>query len=259
MSYNQEPVLVFTMGKVGTESLKQCLQEAGVKVYKAHNLRRDVLEERIERARARGKEPKTDLKALDFVKNVHPELKSVKTITVVRESIGRNISGFFQTLWRHGIHPPYEGVNAKDLIELFLEKFNHERPDKWFMYDFASTIGAKPFRMGFDAEAGYHRFNSGKYDVLLLKIELGNQRIGELISEFIDMRIKIEHRHKATNKEYSQLYKDFKKNIVFDRGFLEKMMQGRVMQNYYTEEQRNTVVQYYMREIQEMPVFAPGQ
>ena len=245
----QEPILVFTMGKVGTESIVRALRKSGANVYKAHNLRKDVLQQRIEKARARNKEPKTDLMALEFVDKIRPNVDRIKTITIVRESVGRNISGFFQTLWRHGIEPPFNDVEVESLIKLFFDKFNHERPDKWFCHDFETQTGVKPFAFGFDPSVGYHRLSSDKYDILFMQIELGNKILGELISDFVGLKVDVIHEHKGIDKTYGQLYNDFKRTMEFPREYLINLMESRVMQSFYSEEQRQHIVSFYMKEV----------
>jgi hypothetical protein len=246
--YRDEPILVFTMGKVGTESIVRALTKSEVNVYKAHSLRKDVLQERIKKARERNTEPRTDLIALEFVEKIQPTSDRIKMITVVRESVGRNISGFFQTLWRHGIEPPFNDIKVEALIELFFDKFNHERPDKWFNQEFETQIGLKPFALDFDPSIGHIRISSGKYDILFMQIELGNKILSELISEFVGIKVDIIHEHKGTDETYGQLYKEFKRTIEFPVGYLANIMKSRVMQSFYSNDQRQHIVNFYMKE-----------
>lgn len=242
------PVLIYTMGKCGTRALKAAVRDAGLPVYKAHNLHAALLEERITRARARGREPVSDIGALEFVRNVMPGAKTIRTVVVVRESVGRNVSGFFQTLWRHGLTPPYAGVTGADLVPLFFERFNHERPDQWFTQEFRRTLRVDPFALGFDAGAGHHRFRSGRFDVLMLQLELGNERMGEVVSTFLGQPVRIGHVHESAGKEYGELNREFKRMVRFPPEYLARIMQSRVMQTFYTAAQREHLCAWYRGE-----------
>lgn len=243
-----EPVLIYTMGKCGTRALKAAVREAGLPVYKAHNLHAPLLEERIARARERGHEPVSDIGALDFVRNVMPGARVIRTVVVVRESVGRNVSGFFQTLWRHGLKPPYAGVTGADLVPLFFERFNHERPDQWFTQELRRTLRVDPFALDFDADAGHHRFRSGRFDVLLLQLELGNERMGDLVSAFLERPVRVGNVHESARKEYGDLNREFKRLVRFPPEYLARIMQSRVMQTFYTAAQRDHLCAYYRGE-----------
>lgn len=244
------PILVYTMGKVGTGSIIQAIADRRTTVYKAHSLDRRVLEHRIERAKERDKEPETDLLALDFVLNILPQAERIQTITVVRESIGRNISGFFQSLWRHGLNPPYASVRAEDLVDLFFRKYNHDRPDQWFRQEFRKFIGVRPFDFGFDPAAGHHRFQSGRFDVLMMQAELGTAQTSVRVSDFLGLDVVIERTHnQSEQKGYGELYRRFKQIIEFPHSYLEHICRSRVMRRFYTEEQREHMVRFYRREI----------
>lgn len=244
-----EAILIYTMGKVGTNSIVQAIRRAGLPVYNGHTLNKEALWQRIEMAKLRNRTPITDLRALDFLEHVEPHVKTIRMVTSVRESVGRNMSGFFQTLWRHGITPPYEGVRVEDLIKLFFEKFNHQRPDQWFRQEFRKALSVDPFHFGFDPSIGFLRFRSGRFEILFVQIELGAARLSSLISEFLGSEIIIGHTGKGQFKQYGSLYDEFKRKIVFPEEHLQGLMESRVMQSFYTEKQRQHVMRYYLKEI----------
>lgn len=245
-----ESILLFTPGKVGTNALRQGLRDAGLVVHKAHTLNRDVLRTRIARDRAsRGRPLHTDRAALRFVESIQPGLPEIKTMTLVRETIGRNMSGFFQTLWRHGYEPPYEGVKVDELIALFFDKFNHMREDAWFEREFGPALGVRPFATAFDPEQGFGEFRVGRYHVLLLQIELGNDRIAGLSSAFVHRRVGLQPANTGSEKLYGQLYASFKQCIVFPDDYLDRQLSGPVMTTFYSAAQREHIRRYYRREI----------
>jgi hypothetical protein len=246
----RRPILVYTMGKVGTGSLIQGIAESGLTVYKAHTLDPVVLAQRIQRARARGKEPDTDVMALDFVRDVLPGAELVRTITVVRESVGRNMSGFFQSLWRFGVQPPWDAVRPEDLVRLFFSEYNHARPNRWFRQEFRRFVQARPFELGFDAARGHHRFRSGRFDVLLLQSKLDTARASALVSEFLGAPVTVARAHNiSAQKDYGDLYRRFKEAIEFPESYLERICRSAVMRAFYTPEQCEHVRRFYRREI----------
>lgn len=250
------PILVYTVGKVGSQSLSHAIAEAGRTVFKAHNLDREVLLRRIERAHERGREPETDLLALKFVDEVQPCAEFVRTLTLVRESVGRNISGFFQLLWKYDIHPPYEQVDIGRAIDIFFREFNHDRPDKWFRQEFQKFLHINPFRTGFKPDIGFQELASGRFRVLLLQVELGNETLSRRISDFLGFAVSIDRTHNQSGrKEYADLYRRFRETIEFPRVYLDRICNSRVMQRFYSEAQREHVMRYYRREISDLHPF----
>lgn len=243
------PILVYTPGKVGTNALRQGLRVAGFTVYKAHSLNATALRARMEQDRARGRVLHTDRATLKFIENVLPDCTDMKTVTLVREVIGRNMSGFFQTLWRHDIKPPYEGVDVDRLIELFFTRFRHDRADAWFGREFVASTGVRPLGAAFDGDAGFGRYRAGRFDVLLLQMELGNEAMARVLSGFVGTPVQIGAANAGHEKPYGRLYEAFKQRIVFPAEYLQRMLASRVMQTFYTETQRGHIGRFYRREI----------
>lgn len=244
------PVLLYTAGKVGTNSLRAALRAAGVPVYKAHTLNAAVLRARMDRDRGgRGRPLHTDRATLRYVNDVLPGLAEVRTVTLVRETIGRNMSGFFETLWRRGIQPPYDGVDVDHLVELFFGEFNHARAESWFSDEFGPTVGVTPRGFGFDPERGYCEFASGRFRVLFMQLELGNEHVAQLLSAFTGRPVGVHTANVGTGKPYGGLYAEFKRRIVFPEEYLERQLGGPVMTAFYSAAQREHIRRYYRRQI----------
>lgn len=240
--------LVFSMGKVGTSSLLKAMVASGCRAMKAHSLAVGRLQNKIAGDSAGARVLKTDLRALDFAVKVLPGLPVLKVVTPVRESIGRNMSGFFETLWRRGIEPPYTGVSAESLHALYFDSFNHDRPDRWLEQELKPVLGRDALDLEFDAAAGWGRYRLGKVELLLVQIELGNKVLDELVSDFIGRPVEILHKNQGRREPWGQLYAEFKRTIAFPDDYLARVLGGRLMQHFYTEAQREHLRNFYRRQ-----------
>jgi hypothetical protein len=244
------PVVVYTMGKVGTQTIVRGLRDAGVDVYKTHSLVRRHLENEVRKSRTEGgKLAKPTATGMYLLDEVFPKCDDVKVITLVRESIGRNMSGFFQILHRTGYPEPYDQYDVRDLIRSFFDSFNHSRPEDWFRKDFFVALGCRPFKLDFDPRQGWLRVREGKFDILLVQTELQDVVKKDLIKRFVGCSIDMQRKNRGETKKYGVLYKTFKEQVEFPEEFIDKMMRSAVMRHYYSPEQREHIKRFYRREL----------
>ncbi|WP_459415918.1 putative capsular polysaccharide synthesis family protein [Flagellimonas marinaquae] len=212
-------VLVYQMGKVGSSSVHQSIGAVYpgycFQIHRFSNHHRYIGE--VYR---------------QYYKNKIP----LKIISMVREPIERNVSGFFQTFKKTtGTEFQKDKVDMEDLMASFLEKFNHQLPLKWFDKNIYKHFNIDVFNREFP-ERGYDIFVRGNIELLLFKHDLPDAQKEQLISEFLDLEdFSIIRTNISSQKEYASTYQKFKQ-IPLPHSYIDEMLDSRYARHFYGNE-----------------------
>jgi hypothetical protein len=156
------PVLVYQMGKVGSKSVTDSLQNKGVApVYHVHQLHPPHLRTLNRRRRERG-DPERDHRIELYLHRtlIEPERRS-KYVSLVRDPVSRNVSAFFQNLQVHLASSPFdETPPLQELIDYFVETYDHDVPLTWFQKEVHPVLGIDVFSSSFPKRKGYQVYQN---------------------------------------------------------------------------------------------------
>jgi len=226
LSYSgKTPIFVFQMGKVGSSTVYYSLknQLPNRFILHAHDFKPD--HKRIVKVRALYKHFKK-----------HPE-RPLKIITLVRDPIGRNISGFFQEYERYVGRPfRHDDFSVEELRNIFLEKYNHRAPLDWMdrlKSHFDIDVYAEPI-----LPSHYKRYQSGSVECLLLRHDIDNEEKARILQDFLGLdHLEIENYNQSIRHVYGAKYREFKQALTLPKDFLQKMRSSRYYTHFYTAEE----------------------
>jgi hypothetical protein len=268
----QLPLLVYTVGKVGSASV-------------FHSLRRLDLARPVQHIHYLGHERLRYLEAI--LKPAFPESlptlrhvwhsqqvaeafardpqARVQAITLVRDPIARNVSDFFQHIhvephrrlgskWR--VYSPLFGFemvvgadeagapapDARDiqvLIALFFAREEHDLPLLWLGNEIGTYLGINVYGSAFPIDKGYHIYHSERADVLLVRLRDLNRCATQAFQEFLGLDgFDLTHANIAELKAYTRLYRAFKAAIVFPDSYLDRMYNSAFARHFFTAQER---------------------
>lgn len=239
----QTPIIVYQMGKVGSTAVHNSLRLQGFKSYQTHILGKrsgkkqqsigqmplsQQLKHRFDRQRRRW----VSAGLLNQVINKH---SSIKVITLVREPISRNISGFFENPWRFIGNEDIQHLSQKTLTDIFLEKFYHQRPLVWFDSQFKSVLDIDIYQHRFPFEQGYLTVKQGKFEFLILKLELADTLKEQAIANFLNVpSFTLYKANEGTHKPYGNVYQSFKKNLELPNSYIDAMCNAKYTRHFYS-------------------------
>ena len=205
-------VLVYQMGKVGSTSVYRSLLACGVRAVHLHKL---------EPAHVRGIARKDE----------------TSIITLVREPISRRISTFFQNFEQYtGTDYNQTTLDVNALTEVFLSSKHLRRPPLWFDTEFKSKLGVDVYDYPFPQEEGWLVIETGKYRILILKLELDDAIKEEVISDFLNLSdLKLVRANVAQDKAYAETYQAFIQAIRLPEAYVEALCNARYTRNFYTD------------------------
>jgi len=227
------PIIVYQMGKVASTSVYQSLKSTtDCSTFHVHRLN----PENIERVRQRHVElgytqPHEKVPLLLHDRLVKNADQPTFIISLVREPIGRNISGFFQNLGAFfKSQNAHETMAVDQMVSHFLEQYSHDVPLTWFDDEMK-----KPFPI----EEGYVTLNAEPFHLLVMRHNLADEKKQQHIRTFLnDNSFQLSRHNEASAKSYSDSYKSFIKRITIPESYAERMLSSKYAQHFYSDEER---------------------
>ncbi|KKL22272.1 hypothetical protein LCGC14_2437100 [marine sediment metagenome] len=200
-------VLVYTMNKVGSSSVKKAAESGGSIVGRAHPLNFHTI----------------DLNDYGPV------------ITIVRDPIARNLSAFME--FRDNYFDPFPSEYSPDMLQVFIDQFPHEEPEWWFSQHVYPNFSLDVLGVPFPKTKGWKIYDGF---FLVIKTEALNRAFPEAFRSLTDLGddvpIVIEHRAIGFEKhgpETGAVYKEFLENAKFDQAFLDRMYETAFVKHFY--------------------------
>ena len=259
--YSAKPILVLSMGKVGSKTVTESLRATNIDrhVYHFHHLRSAVLDRLDEMARMDIVKHKKQAHYVWTCRRIAGLVDSDrgtekwKFVTVVRDPVARNMSDFFQNLtvrqpgpnmfhvtsdW-HNIDVTFRTENIQTLVKEFYEKFEHEIHIQYFDSQFRKTLGIDLLDRPFDKNRGYGIFNGSDAEVLVLRLEDLKSSAAPAFREYLGLdSLSLIHTNSTADKDAAgELYKLFKANIRFQKFYLDRIYNSKFVKQFYTAEQ----------------------
>lgn len=233
-----QPVIVHSVGKVGSKSIYNSLQALGtMDVLHTHQLNQNTITKFIENQGT----PPHIRDSLYFIDQVEPDVP-VKLITPVREPVARNISAFFGNLKRYGYKAPYEEIDIDELLNRFVNDYHHNIPADWFEEQYKKPLGIDVFSRSFGFERGATVIASGRFEALLLRMEDPNELREERIREFLGLKdFDLKSINVGDEKDYGDIYRTFKTRLILPLPFLDEMYSTKYVRHFYSDEE----IEYY--------------
>ncbi|WP_160154388.1 putative capsular polysaccharide synthesis family protein [Microbulbifer sp. ALW1] len=235
---NEESILVYQMGKVGSTSLERSIPGA-VQLHSLYGRPPCHLHEKKLRESLIGN---LWLKFRDaFTRFAINRRKKIRIITLIRNPLDRNVSMFFQDLlfWGRDYVDQHRPDTREEgeifLVEAFHKAFDHFYFDTWFDEEIKRFTGIDVFEYA-NSESGHIRIQQGRFDILLLKTEqLNTPQAREAMADFCKSEVKLSGENKGENKWYAEAYTRVKGIIASDREYRAQIQSTRTYRHFYLE------------------------
>jgi hypothetical protein len=215
------PVLIYQFGKVGSSSILDSLlpQWPGLVIH-AHTLQR------------RDDEPAEITVARDILQRAN---ERIFVITTVREPIARNISAFFQNFEREtGISEKQaHTISIQELIAVFLKKYPHNTPLRWFDENFKNFTGIDVFEHDFP-KLGIRIIRHQNIDLLLMLSEVPDWLKELAIKQLLSLdQFRLKTTNVGDNKRYAETYRQFLQAFTAPDWYMQQMYGSRFFLHFY--------------------------
>lgn len=223
--HNDEIILIYQPGKVGSSSLYESLKRRGKYVLHCHVLT--------------GMEYGED----NLCKLLSQ--KKVRIISLVREPVARQISVMWQNI--ANVNRYSERVDFQEIERYYFKEGFENDEFEWFPWQIENVFGIDIYEYPFDKEKGYGIIRSGNIEILLMKAERLSG-LEEVIGSFLDMsEFVLENANVSQKKLYRFAYQDFLKGFSLSEEKLKNIyFENRYIRFFYTDSERETFYQRWM-------------
>lgn len=223
--HNDEIILIYQPGKVGSSSLYESLKRRGKYVLHCHVLT--------------GMEYGED----NLCKLLSQ--KKVRIISLVREPVARQISVMWQNIV--SVNRYSERVDFQEIEHYYFKEGFENDEFEWFPWQIENVFGIDIYEYPFDKEKGYGIIRSGNIEILLMKAERLSG-LEEVIGSFLDMpEFVLENANVSQKKLYRFAYQDFLNGFSLSEERLKNIyFENRYIRFFYTGSERETFYQRWM-------------
>ncbi|MCR9129324.1 MAG: putative capsular polysaccharide synthesis family protein [Alphaproteobacteria bacterium] len=240
MSDKELPVLIYTMGRVSSGSCSIALGKAGYhRRHHIHILNEDWRDYSGAASPATGMTAQQEAR-YEYDRKVRREIidtgEKALVISFIREPLTRNMSAFFMN------RVDKKGVDDKSpegMRRAFLKRYPHFVPLEWYHREFNKSLGINVFDHAFDPQVGYRILETDRFRILLLRTEMTNEAKGAALSDFLGVPVEMEVYKKSDKyelkEETNELYREFKKEVKFRKGFLDYLYDSEYARHFMSE------------------------
>lgn len=224
----QEMLVVYTMGKVASTTISEAIEAAGQVCFDVHTLiRPGLLNDLKHFVNTQTLPPKHIGQSLAILQDFYNPNKRVKIITCVRDPFARNLSAIFQNL-PEGIDIDLAGITER------LEKTNPDKPGAWMRKDFLQSTGVNLLSLPFDTERRWARYHQGRFDILVLRVDLNDDEKARQISDFVGVEVSLTRKNDASEKWYQALYRDYLQRGRISESWVKSCVESRYVNHYFS-------------------------
>ena len=159
-----------------------------------------------------------------------------KFIALVREPIGRDISGFFQNYRLMNIHINKESLES---IRLQIYKRGHDLALNWFDTDFYNFTGFNIFEKPFDKVRGYQIYKiNDDSELLVIRTDKLSHVFLSCMKEYLNADFKkLINFNISINKKDGVTFDALKKYYFEEEEDLDKVYHSKFMKYFFTEKE----------------------
>jgi hypothetical protein len=260
---NLNPIFVFQMGRVGSNSVELSLRNAyqalslDVPIYHAHYMGNyEVIESR---ARHDLPDPGPLIRHLQWSKILRktlvedPEAPRLKLISLVRDIVARNVSTFYYALpefvpgWKEMLNN--NSLTVEYLHGVFLSKRSYEATAlNWFEEQMKPVFDIDVYETPFPKGSGYKIYSTPKADLLVMRLESLNQCANQAVQEFLGLpNFELSRINTGDERKTGELQRLFKSRPL-PLEYVQRMYNSRLSRHFYTDAELQAFTRYWTEE-----------
>ena len=232
------PVIIFTMGKVGTITLQNSIQSSGALFTRTTH----YLHSAAQLAPHYTKWESWHFRMLRITKRFHIAwlrgLPRVRYVTAVREPISRFISFYCYEYFRF-FGEEFTDTPMETLLDNFPRNFEHDYglplvPGRFFGTEIQCHLGVNVYDYPSPREDGIVVIEKERTSLLVVKLEISDERKAAALSSWMGKPITISRANTAADEGYLEKYEVFKRRVRIAYRYAEDSYMG----HFYTPEER---------------------
>jgi hypothetical protein len=237
-----QPILVHQMGKVASTAIVKTLEGVTERpVYHLHFLSADGIRFATDTYGGNWGEGGLPWHVFES-KHVSRQFKRTQNwdvITVVRDPVAKNISGFFQ-IAKLQYHLDPATMTVDSLRQHYLDTYDeHDRPLNWIDHELDAVFGTDTFAEPFPTEVGWQLIEGERARVAIIRYEDLARATAPAIEALLGFRVgELVAANKSSNKAYGDNQTALTDSLVLPPAYLDMMYESKYATHFYSDEER---------------------
>lgn len=244
----QNPILVYQMGKVGSSTVVQTLEQLDwlKPVLQVHTLNPEHLQQAVAKQRASQSPylPEHLITSSILVRKLLKGIFPCRVITLTREPVARAISFVFQD-WKKKAPEArsstgnLEVERMKEAVDALLrnESSGHADPTRWFDRELNEVLGIDVFAVPYDRQQGYVILQEGEVSVLVMRLEDLNHSLPSALADFLDVdsdQVIMTRANEGGEKWYAEALQTVKESYQLCPALARSVIDSQYFQHFYS-------------------------
>jgi hypothetical protein len=264
----REPVIVYTMGKVGSSTVFHAFQKQHFfsLVYHVHHLTDEAYQSAVKRYEKNDLNLSGKVSLLTLMKGNSQHMSASQilkrppvvnskrkwnVITLVRDPFSTFLSHLFQN---PKLTRPFllgrDGLLDKNKVERYISKtfLNFKTGEdfisNWFDREFLKFTGIDLYQHPFDAEVGYSIIQEERFNIVVVSLQSLDRNLPVIIKKITNsnQEIPLKRRNVRAKNDKTGFYRFLKSEIRVPREGLEKFYSTKYARHFFTAEFRNSMI-----------------
>lgn len=236
-----QPILVHQMGKVASTAVVETLETVTDRpVYHLHFLSRAGIDFASNAYRSNWAEGGLPWHVFEsvHVKRLLRRYPRWDVITIVRDPVAKNISGFFQIAkLQYRLDPATTTV--EELQQHYLETYDeHDRPLHWIDHELDGVFGTDVYAEPFPTDAGWQVIESERANVAIIRYEDLAQAATPAIERLLGMNVgQLVKANNTATKTYGANQAALSESMVLPPAYLDMMYGSKYATHFYSPDE----------------------
>ncbi len=241
------PIIVYSMGKVGSSSVQTTLNLLRLPnpIFHVHFLAWENLDDVQSYYQALGIDTVDHVTMSRYLRAFADRTWGKmrwKIITLVREPVGRDISDLFENL---ETFPQLRDLSGDALVNGVVAHLQNSMADfdeekdyasNWYDRELKQVFGFDIYTAPLDPAQGYAIYKTQNADILFVRLEDLSRCGPQALQEFLGLQnVELAKSNEGTQKMYKQAYRQVLNTISFPLTALDKVYDSRYARRFYSE------------------------
>jgi hypothetical protein len=169
--------------------------------------------------------------------------RPARIVSIARDPVAAMVSEFFSKVrWMSDVKRGAVTLPVETLLDMFnqdyFEQKRHLKRLRWFEEQMNPSLGIDIYAIPFDPAVGYVRFQSGVYDIVVLRTEIANEVKGQVVGALVGIPdLQVLHINRSDQKGFADNYAAFKERLRVPAEHLDEIYGSRFANKFYSTEE----------------------
>ncbi|MEM7768254.1 MAG: putative capsular polysaccharide synthesis family protein [Pseudomonadota bacterium] len=229
--------IVYTMGKVASSAISTAIRRTGRLVHDIHTLNDETLMREMRKAvdENRFPNPHFCVSMAWKAREITIRQRAVY-ISLVRDPVARNISAYFQNLWR--FVDKLDGGDRAEVdayVDDFINRYPHHFPVNWYDREYKEFLDIDIYAGVFRTQNGYQLSHHER--VVIFRVDTPDEVKSRILTKVLGFDVEVQRANEAAEKAYSDDYEAVRALVQLEAPLLDQIYGSQFVRHFWDDDE----------------------